>query len=64
MAQYVGGRILSSECEHDGHALGVDGAEVGVLKGADQVDLARLLQTELWKRRSVLKSWAISRTRR
>ena len=29
---------------HDGHPLGVDGAEVGVLKEADQVGLAGLLQ--------------------
>jgi hypothetical protein len=29
---------------HDGHALGVDGAEVGVLEEADQVGLGGLLQ--------------------
>ena len=29
---------------HDGHALGVDGAQVGVLKEADQVSLRGLLQ--------------------
>ena len=28
---------------HDGHTLGVDGAQVGVLKQADQVGLASLL---------------------
>ena len=28
---------------HDGHPLGVDGAEVGVLKQTDQVGLAGLL---------------------
>ena len=31
---------------HDGHALGVDGAEVGVLEEADEVRLGRLLQRE------------------
>jgi hypothetical protein len=29
---------------HDGHALGVDGAQVGVLKQADKVCLSCLLQ--------------------
>ena len=29
---------------HDGHTLGVDGAQVGVLEQADQVGLGRLLQ--------------------
>jgi len=29
---------------HDGHALGVDGAQVGVLEESDQVGLASLLQ--------------------
>ena len=29
---------------HDGHTLGVDGAQVGVLEQADQVSLASLLQ--------------------
>ena len=43
--------------------IGVDGAQVGVLKQTDQITLARLLQNH-WKRRSVLKSCAISRTRR
>ena len=28
---------------HDGHALGVDGAQVGVLEEADQVGLGSLL---------------------
>ena len=31
---------------HDGHALGVDGAEVGVLEEADEVSLGRLLEGE------------------
>ena len=31
---------------HDGDALGMDGAQVGVLKQADQVGLGRLLQRE------------------
>merc|ERR1719409_1736476 len=31
---------------HDGHALGVDGAEVGVLEEADEVRLGRLLEGE------------------
>merc|ERR1719401_1355168 len=31
---------------HDGHALGVDGAEVGVLEEADQISLAGLLEGE------------------
>ena len=30
---------------HDGHALGVDGAQVGVLKEANQVGLTGLLQS-------------------
>ena len=50
-----------------GHALGVDGAEVGVLEEADEVSLGRLLRARMaedWNLRSVLKSWAISRTRR
>ena len=29
---------------HDGHSLGVDGAQVGVLEQADEVSLGRLLQ--------------------
>ena len=29
---------------HDGHTLGVDGAQVGVLKESDQVGFASLLQ--------------------
>ena len=29
---------------HDGHALGMDRAEVGVLKEADEVGLGRLLE--------------------
>jgi hypothetical protein len=29
---------------HDGHTLGVDGAQVGVLEEADQVSLAGLLK--------------------
>ena len=29
---------------HDGHALGVDGAQVGVLEQADQVGLGRFLE--------------------
>ena len=29
---------------HDGHTLGVDGAQVGVLKQTNQVSLAGLLQ--------------------
>ena len=31
---------------HDGHTLGVDGAEVGVLEEANQVRLRRLLQSD------------------
>eukprot|EP00968_Pinguiococcus_pyrenoidosus_P008691 scaffold639_cov304-Pinguiococcus_pyrenoidosus.AAC.14 len=31
---------------HDGHALGVDGAQVGVLEEADQVSLGGLLERE------------------
>ena len=31
---------------HDGHALGVDGAEVGVLEEADEVSLGGLLEGE------------------
>ena len=31
---------------HDGHALGMDGAKVGVLEEADQVRLSGLLQGE------------------
>ena len=31
---------------HDGDALGVDGAQVGVLEQANQVGLARLLQRQ------------------
>jgi hypothetical protein len=31
---------------HDGHALGVDGSQVGVLEQADQVRLSRLLQRQ------------------
>ena len=31
---------------HDGHPLGVDGAQVGVLEQADQVGLAGLLRGE------------------
>ena len=31
---------------HDGHALGVDGAQVGVLEEGDQVRLGRLLQSK------------------
>ena len=31
---------------HDGHALGVDGRQVGVLKEADQVGLGRLLERQ------------------
>jgi hypothetical protein len=52
----------------DGDALGVDGAQVGVLEQADEVGLGGLLQgarmAEDWTRRSDFKSWAISRTRR
>jgi hypothetical protein len=32
---------------HDGHTLGVDGAQVGVLEQANQVGLASLLQSKL-----------------
>ncbi len=55
---------------HDGHALGVDRAEVGVLEQRGEVRLARLLHVTAcdWKRRSLppgpLRSWEISRTRR
>ena len=35
---------------HDGHALGVDGAQVGVLEQADQVGLGSLLKTREEKR--------------
>jgi len=31
---------------HDGHALGVDGAEVGVLEQTDEVGLSSLLKGE------------------
>ena len=31
---------------HDGHTLGVDGAQVGVLEQADEVRLAGLLERE------------------
>ena len=31
---------------HDGHTLGVDGAQVGVLKQTNQVSLAGLLKKE------------------
>ena len=52
---------------HDGDALGVDGAQVGVLEEADQVRSDASCSARMacdWKRRSVLKSCAISRTRR
>ena len=32
---------------HDGHTLGVDGAQVGVLKQTNQVSLAGLLKKEI-----------------
>lgn len=78
---------------HNGDALGMDGAQIGVLKQTNQIRLAGLLENATnkhnrllhdhmklraqmfthtwrapmaadWKRRSVLKSWAISRTNR
>merc|ERR1719237_1321536 len=52
---------------HDGDPLGVDGAKVGVFEEPDEVGLSRLLEGHdggLWNLRSVLKSWAISLTRR
>ena len=88
---------------HNGHTLGVNGAQVGVFKETDQVSLRCFLKNEFyclvwvsfrayerspyfkaqrsyskieviftwrapmawdWKRKSVLKSWAISRTNR
>ncbi|CAL9094961.1 unnamed protein product, partial [Musa acuminata var. zebrina] len=42
---------------HDGYPLGVNGTEASAAS-------CRAETAELWKRRSVLKSWAISRTRR
>ncbi|WVZ59556.1 LOW QUALITY PROTEIN: hypothetical protein U9M48_009681 [Paspalum notatum var. saurae] len=51
---------------HDGDALGVDGAEVGVLEEPHQASAASCsaATADDWNRRSVLKSCAISRTRR
>ena len=52
---------------HDGDSLRVNGAQVGVIEKTHQVSLAGLLKghhAELWKRKSVLKSCAISLTRR
>ena len=40
----VGRGVAWRALDHDGHALGVDRAEVGVLKEVDEVVLARLLQ--------------------
>jgi hypothetical protein len=48
----------------DRDALGVDRAQVRVLEHAHEAGLRRLLQREDWNRRSLLKSIAISRTRR
>ena len=52
---------------HDGDPLGVDGAQVGVLEKSDEVSLAGLLESHDGRAlnlKSVLKSWAISLTRR
>ena len=53
---------------HDGHALGVDRAQVGVLEEADQVGLRGLLQGDDSRRLEaevgLEVSCAISRTRR
>jgi hypothetical protein len=52
---------------HDGDSLGVDGAQVGVFEKTHQISFAglcRAMTAELWKRKSVLKSWAISLTKR